>query len=94
MKALVSKMLGKYIKFRDPNREFTISKGLPQPVKPRLYKDQLRVIETLDKLPVGHSFPIRNELEYVVRKMYNQYHPEYKLVIRNMGTSKRVFRLA
>lgn len=79
---------------QDPDCEFTISKGLPQPINKIKYGDQLRVVDTLGNLSVGSSFPIRKELEYTVRKMANLKYPEYKIVIRNMGTSKRVFRLA
>lgn len=81
-------------KFQDGDGEFTISKDIPQPIRNINPKDQMRIIETLRNLPVGGSFPIRIELDYTVRKMANLYYPEYKLVIRNMGTSKRVYRVA
>lgn len=94
MKELILKMFRKNIKFQDVDREFTITREIPQPIRNVNPKDQMRIVETLRKLPVGSSFPIRNELEYTVRKMAQIYFPEYKLVIRNMGTAKRVFRLA
>jgi hypothetical protein len=94
MKKIMSKLFRRNIRFQDVDREFTISKGLPQPIKARLYKDQLTVVKTLERLSVGYSFPIRNELEYTVRKMARLNYPEYKLIIRNMGTSKRVYRVA
>lgn len=94
MKNLILRMFRKNIKFQDVDSEFTITREIPQPIRNVNPKDQMRIVETLRKLPVGSSFPIRNELEYTVRKMAQIYFPGYKLVIRNMGTSKRVFRLA
>lgn len=87
-------MFQRNTKIQDVDREFTISKDVPQPIRNINPKDQRRIIETLKKLPVGSSFPVRNELEYTVRKMANIYFPEYKIVIRNMGTTKRVYRVA
>ena len=69
MKKIISKLFRRNIKFHDIDREFTITKEVPQPIRNVNPKDQMRIIETLGKLPVGSSFPIRNELEYTVRKM-------------------------
>lgn len=94
MYSLIRKLFTSNNKNQDKDCEFTISKELPQPIRNVNYNDQLRVIKTLRNLPIGGSFPIPNELDYTVRKMRDQYFPEYKLIIRNMGTSKRVYRVA
>jgi len=94
MKNLFGKLFKRNNQIQDKDCEFTISKRLPQPIRNVKYSDQLRVIEALENLPVGSSFPIRNELDYTVRKMRDLYFPEYKIIIRNMGTSKRVYRVA
>lgn len=94
MRNFLSKLFRRNTRFQDVDREFTISKGLPQPINGIHYSDQLRVIKTLENLSVGYSFPISKKLEYTVRKMADLNYPEYKLVIRNMGDTKRVFRVA
>lgn len=73
---------------------FTITGGQPIPQEKVKFRDQLMVIRTLENLPVGGSFPIRNELTYTVRKVARDYFPEYRITIRNFGTSMRVFRAA
>jgi len=75
-----------------PDSEFAITRGLPLPIRKVTYNDQLRVIKTLEKLPKGGSFPINNELDYTVRKMAREYYPEYKISIRKVGATKRVYR--
>jgi hypothetical protein len=94
MKEFISMMFRRNNNPQDVDCEFTITQDIPQPIRNIKPSEQMRVIETLRNLPVNGSFPIRNELEYTVRKMTGIYYPEYKIVIRNMGTSKRVFRLA
>jgi hypothetical protein len=74
--------------------EFPVSSRMPFPVRRVEYKDLLRVMEVLEKLPVGSSFPIKKELDYAVRKLARDYYPEYKLTVRNIGDSNRVFRVA
>lgn len=94
MNKLIKRLFHWNDKIQDNNCEFTISKDLPQPIRNVKYSDQLRVIKALKSLSTGSSFPIPNELDYTVRKMRDVYFPEYKIVIRNMGTSKRVYRVA
>lgn len=94
MKNFFKKLFLRNNESQDPDCEFTISGGHPQPIRNVKYRDQLRVIRTLEKLPVGGSFPIRNELTYTVRKMARDYFPEYRITVRNFGTSMRVFRAA
>jgi hypothetical protein len=94
MKKLIRMLFHWNNKIQDNDCEFTISKDLPEPIRNVKYSDQLMVIKTLKNLTIGSSFPIPNELEYTVRKMRDLYCPEYKIVIRNMGTSKRVYRRA
>jgi hypothetical protein len=94
MKKLIRMLFHRNNQSQDKDCEFTISKDLPEPIRNVKYSDQLRVIDALRKLPIGGSFPIPNELDYTVRKMRDLYCPEYKIVIRNMGTSKRVYRQA
>ena len=94
MKKLIDLLSRRYNNSQDVDREFTITKDVPQPIRNINPKEQMRIIDTLRKLPVDGSFPIRNELDYTVRKMANLYHPEYKIVIRTMGTTKRVYRVA
>jgi len=94
MKPLFKMLFDRNNGFQNPDREFTISRGLPQPINQIDYKTQLRVVDTLRQLPSGSSFPIRKELEYTVRKMTRDYFPEYKIVIRSLGETKRVYRLA
>jgi hypothetical protein len=74
--------------------EFKITDGLPIPIKNVNYQDQLRIIKTLESFPTGDSFPIRNELVNPVRRVARDRFPEYKIVIKNFGTSHRVFRVA
>jgi hypothetical protein len=76
------------------NDIFVIEKGIPEPLRNISYNDQLRIIETLKQLNPGESFPIKKELMYPVRKMTNMYFPEYKVWIRPIGDSYRVFRRA
>lgn len=73
--------------------QFPITEGLPQPIPNVKYRDQLRVVRTLDNLPVGGSFPVMKELVYTVRKMTKVYHPDYEIKVRNLGDSYRVFRI-
>lgn len=94
MKNLLKRLFNRNNKVQNKESEFTITGGLPQPIRNVKYSDQLRVIRTLEKLPVGGSFPIPNELTYTVRKMSRDYFPEYRITIRNFGTSMRVFRAA
>jgi hypothetical protein len=94
MKKLFKMLFNRNNQIQDKDCEFTISKDLPQPIRNVKYSDQLRVIKALKNLSTGSSFPIPNELDYTVRKMRDVYFPEYKIVIRNMGTSKRVYRVA
>lgn len=94
MTKLLKMLFNRNNRIQDKDCEFTISKDLPLPIRNVKYSDQLRVIDALRNLPVGGSFPIPNELDYTVRKMRDEYFPEYKLTIRNMGTSKRVYRVA
>jgi len=94
MYELIKRLFHRNNKIQDKDCEFTISGSHPQPIRNVKYSDQLRVIRTLEKLPVGGSFPIRNELTYTVRKMARDYFPEYRITIRNFGTSMRVFRAA
>ncbi len=94
MKKLFKMLFHRNNRIQNKESEFTITGGLPQPIRNVKYNDQLRVVKTLKNLPTGSSFPIRNELSYTVYKMVREYFPEYKIVIRNMGTSKRVYRVA
>lgn len=94
MKKLFRRLFNRNNKVQNNESEFQITGGLPQPIRDVNYRDQLRVIKTLEKLPVGGSFPIPNELIYTVRKMSRDYFPEYRITIRNFGTSMRVFRSA
>ena len=94
MKKFIKMLFHRNNGLQDNDCEFTITKGLPQPINKLNYKDQLRVVKTLEQLPVGSSFPIRKELDYTVRKMTRDYFPEYKIIIRNIGTSKSVYRVA
>ena len=94
MKKLFRRLFNRNNKVQNKESEFTITGGLPQPIRNVKYSDQLRVVKTLENLSVGSSFPIRKDLDYTVRKMTQDYYPEYKIVIRNMGDSKRVYRVA
>lgn len=94
MKNLFKRLFSKNNMVTKSESEFQITAGLPQPIANVNYTDQLRIIKTLENLPVGSSFPIRNELTYTVRKMARDHYPEYKITIRNFGTSQRVFRVA
>ena len=76
------------------NDIFVIEKGIPEPLRNISYNDQLRIIETLKQLTPGDSFSIKKELTYPVKKMSNNYFPEYKIRILRIGDSYRVFRRA
>lgn len=71
-----------------------IEKNKPLPIKKVKYSDLLRITDTFEKLPINGSFPISNELDYAARKIAKEHFPEYKITIRSMGTTKRVFRKA
>ena len=71
-----------------------ITMDLQIPMKNVNYRDQVRIVNILYSLPVNGSFPVKNELVPVVRKMHRDYFPEYKLRIVDFGTSHRVFRRA
>ena len=94
MKKLFRRLFNINNKVQNKESEFTITGDLPQPIRNVKYSGQLRVVKTLENLSVGSSFPIRKDLDYTVRKMTQDYYPEYKIVIRNMGDSKRVYRVA
>lgn len=74
--------------------EFPVSSRMPFPIRRVEYRDLLRLMEVLEGLPIGSSFPIKKELDYAVRKLGKDYYPEYKLTVRNTGDSNRVFRVA
>jgi len=93
MKPIFKRRPGKKISHQNGDNLFPITEGLPQPIPNVKYTDQLRVIKTLDILPVGESFPVMKELVWTVRKMTRIYHPEYKIKVRNLGDSYRVFRI-
>ena len=87
MKKFFSWLFNRNNKVQNKEGEFTITGGLPKPIRNVKYSDQLRVIRTLEKLQINGSFPIPNELTYTVRKMSREYFPEYRITIRNFGTS-------
>lgn len=88
------KWFGKSRKNEPLEGEFKITEGLPIPIKNVNYQDQLRIIKTLESFSTGSSFPIRNELVNPVRRVARDRFPEYKIVIKNFGTSHWVFRVA
>ena len=89
-----SRLFTRNNQFKDNEGEFPITSGMPLPIKNVNYIEQLRIVKTLERLPIGSSFPIKSELEYTVRKMSRDHFPEYKITIRNFGNSHRVFRVA
>jgi len=94
MKNFQKKVFQRNIKSQEVDNEFTISKDIPQPIRNINQKVLMKIIKVLRELTVGSSFPIRNELDYAVRKLAKIYVPEYKIVIRSLGDSKRVYRKA
>ena len=94
MKNLISSIFRRNSKFLNVDREFTITMDVPLPITGITLKEQMRVMATLKELPVGGSFPIRNELTNAVRKIAEVYKPEYKIMIKTMGRTKRVYRVA
>lgn len=74
--------------------DIQITMDLPIPMKNVNYRDQVRIVNILYNIPVNGSFPVKNELIPVVRKMHRDHFPEYKLRIVDFGTSHRVFRRA
>lgn len=94
MKNLFSKWLNWSRKNKGINCEFQITKGLPMPIANVNYETQLRITEILKTLPVGGSFPVRSKLSNSVRKVAKVIFPEYKIVVKNFGSSHRVFRVA
>lgn len=74
--------------------EFQVTEGLPLPVPNVNYDEQLRITKILKTLPVGGSFPVRSKLSNSVRKVAKVLFPEYKIVVKNFGSSHRVFRIA
>lgn len=93
MKSFIMRILG----LKNQQRvieEYIIEKNKPLPIKKVKYRDLLRITDTFEKLPIGGSFPISNELDYATRKIAKEHYPEYKITIRSLGTTKRVFRKA
>jgi hypothetical protein len=73
---------------------FPIDKGMIEPSRGVVYKDQLRILKTLELIKPNESFPITDELRYPVRRLTDKHFPEYKIVIRKLGDSYRVYRRA
>lgn len=73
---------------------YTINGVVPRPMRGVKYGDQIRLIKSLENLPVNCSFPIKLEHGYAARKMSRYYFPEYKIRVVNFGTSLRVYRAA
>lgn len=94
MKKFIKMLFHRNDGIQNSDSEFTITRGLPQPIRNVDFKDQMRIVTALENLSTGCSFPIRKELSYAAYKMAKDLFPEYKIVIRNMGTLKRVYRVA
>ena len=73
--------------------EFPVSSRMPMAIRRVEYKDVLRLMQVLEGLPVGSSFPIKKELDYAVRKLGRDYFPEYKITVWDTGDLNRVFRI-
>ena len=73
---------------------FPIDKGMIEPSRGVVYKDQRRILKTLEQIKPNESFPITEELRYPVRRLTDKHFPEYKVVIRKLGDSYRVYRRA
>jgi hypothetical protein len=88
------KILKKYDRLSVQETEFPVSDRMPLPIRRVDYNVLLRLLKVLEGLPDGSSFPIKCEHAYAVRKLSHDYHPEYKITVRNTGNSHRVFRVA
>jgi hypothetical protein len=95
MKNFIKKLFSRtMLLFNKNEKVFPITGSISYPTEKVNYRERMMVKRTLEKLSVGGSFPIRNELTYTVRKMVRDQFPEYRITIRNYGTSMRVFRAA
>lgn len=95
MKRFIKKLISRtMLLFKKKEKIFTITGGISYPTGKVSLSEKRMIKRTLEKLPVGGSFPIRNELTFTVRQMTRDYFPEYRITIRNFGTSMRVFRAA
>lgn len=94
MKNLINWLLSCIRKTQNKESVYTVNGIVPKPMRSVKYSDQLRVIKTLEKLPVNGSFPIKYELGYTVRKMAKEYFPEYRIRVLDFGSSLRVYRAA
>ena len=94
MKKLINWFISCFRKTQNKESVYTINGVVPRPMRSVKYGDQIRVIKSLENLPVNGSFPIKNELGYAVRRMSKDYFPEYKIRVVNFGTSLRVYRAA
>ena len=73
--------------------EIIIENEMPLPIKGVDYQEQLRILYAMKSLSLKSSFLVREQLRYAVRKMANDYLPEYKISIRKIGESYRVYRV-
>lgn len=94
MKNFIKKLFSRTRFFKKNERELTIFGGVRFSTEKVNYSEKMMIKRTLEKLTVGGSFPIRNELTLTVRKMARDHFPEYRITIRNYGTSMRVIRAA
>ena len=95
MKNFIKKLFSRTkLLFKKNEKVFPITGGISYSTEKVNYNEKMMVKRTLEKLPVGGSFPIRNELTLTVRKIARDYFPEYRITIRNYGTSMRVIRAA
>ncbi len=73
--------------------EIIIENELPLPIKGVNYSEQLQLLNAMKNMNLMNSFLVSKQLVYAVRKMAKDHLPEYKISIRKIGESYRVFRI-
>jgi hypothetical protein len=94
MKKIIKWFISCFRNTKNKESVYTINGVVPRPMRSVKYGDQIRVIKSLETLPVKGSFPVGKELKYTVYKMARDYFPEYKIRVVNFGSTLRVFRAA